>query len=453
MADNFLDLKYRPKTFDGVIGNEGPVAVLRKRSINKVLLNRSILLGGPKGCGKTSLARIIARATTCVNIENGNPCNSCASCSDILNENSSSVYEFDAAAHGTVDRIRSIVDGLDYENFDGNPTILILDEAHRLSPASQDALLKSLEDRRIFCIMCTTEPNKIRPAIRDRLDEYAIRPSSSDSVINLLKYICENESISYDLSALQEIVINCDRSPRSSINTLQSIVFSDGLSLTAVRKHFRYDNQAIICESLKLLLDKASHCLQEMSPVFESESPAWIRDTIVKIISTSIRKALSINTPSHVPVIAMDPSYINYWSSIAKDLSLVEKITIYDIEMVLINSVKHVSSVSHPAYHPVSQVIPKITKEEAKPLEVPAYLYNRKKSEKPTIKPSKHLEIDGVKFSSEENLTSIDTKIGSSRGPNLEEKAGTPVEYEIDKVPMSEQEFSRAFFEKFSSSR
>ena len=438
-----LDLKYRPQNYSEVIGNAGPVSILQKRSDSGVLLKRSILLGGPKGCGKTSLARIIARSCICHHKVEGNPCNVCGDCLDIINENSTSVFEFDAAAHGTVDRIRTIVDNLDYANFDGNPTILILDEAHRLSTASQDALLKSMEDRRIFCILCTTEPNKIRAAVRDRVDEYPIRPATHDDLVGLLRRICETEGVIYSIEALSEIVSNSDRSPRSSINVLQSIMFTDDVSVPSVHKYYRYDSLKIIRDSLSLLMDKTSYCLQEITPVFESESSIWIRDSMVKVISQSVRKTLGIPVILNIPTFSFGQSDVGFWTNISKSLGVIDKPTIYDIEAILLSAVR-------PLNAQVVYVNPSV-KESPQVIDKPASVtLPSAPKPKEILKPGKKIEINGVTFSAEESLTSIDDKIGPSRGPVGPESSNAPVEFETDKIPMSVQEFSRVFTEKLT---
>lgn len=430
----FLDLKYRPVKFHEVVGNHGPTSVLLKRSQTNSLRDRSILLGGPKGCGKTTLARIIARAVSCISLKDGEPCNECFSCKNIFSENSVSVFEFDAAAHGTVDNIRTIVDGLEYSNIDGNQTVLILDEAHRLSPASQDALLKPIEDRKLLAIFCTTEPNKIRLAIRDRLDEYSIRPPTVGDCFSMLKRICENEKIKYDDNSLFDIVSGCECSPRSCINALQSIIFMDELSSSSVSKYFKYDSVKILCQSLSTLKHDKKSFFNQIDDVLNSESPVWIRDTIIKIISTSIRQTFSASTNSRYSF-NIDKSEIGFWTSVANSLSCIDKLSSYDIELALIG-------IPFNKIEPIPN-IQEVKTDFIKPTKKQNDLTKLNTS-------SQSIEIDGVIFDANEKLTSFDHKINPGRGAPTNEKTENRVEFEKTKIPMSDQEFSREFTERFS---
>ena len=441
-----LDLKYRPMNFSQVLGNQGPVTVLLKRSVQNDLRNRSILLGGPKGCGKTTLARIIARAIICVNKQNGEPCNECAQCLSVTHENSVSVYEFDAATHGTVENIRNIVDNLDYENIDGNQTILILDEAHRLSPASQDAILKVMEDRRLLVIMCTTEPSKIRPAVRDRLEEYSIKPSESIDIIKRLESICTKEGIAYDLESLDYIVKNAKNSPRQSINTLQSIAFLGAVDSQSTRSYLRLDIVDIVCSALNILSENLSYCLRELSPVIDSESPSWVRDTIVKVISLSIRSSLGM--PSSGPNIIVKSEEIPMWASLAKSIGSIEKPTAYDIEMCIISNFKPSPDVKFEFKNTSPTVKHLVTPFHDSKTSI-SWAFEKKNQVKEELKPNRDIEISGVIFSSDENLTSVDSKMGSGRGVTKVEQFSALVEFDRDRIPISEQEFSRGFIEKY----
>src|SRR5690606_30604207 len=120
-----FDLKYRPQTFTRVLGNSGVKKLLLTRSQNKSLSDQSMMLSGPKGCGKTSLARIIARAISCTDLQDGEPCNECVNCISITSESDHNFQELDAASQGTVDRIRDMVREADYQSLNGMKQVYI----------------------------------------------------------------------------------------------------------------------------------------------------------------------------------------------------------------------------------------------------------------------------------------------------------------------------------------
>ena len=189
------------------------------------------MFGGSKGCGKTTMARIVARAIVCDNLNDGEPCDSCESCNSFTDESSVSFDEYDAATQGTVDRVRSLLSDLDFGSFDGKPRVVILDEAHRLSKGAQDALLKAMEDRRLVVILCTTEPRKIVDAIRSRVEEYPISPPSEDAVVALLRKVCKAEKILVDVDALLIVAKSLKNCPRECICALDTLRTLGSVSL------------------------------------------------------------------------------------------------------------------------------------------------------------------------------------------------------------------------------
>jgi len=453
-----LDLKYRPLKFADVIGNVGPVTVLKRRSNDGTLLQRSILLGGPKGCGKTTLARIISRACICKNKDEGEPCNECYDCRSIMDGSSSSVFEFDAAAHGTVDNIRNIVDNLDYVNFDGNPTILTLDEAHRLSPASQDAMLKSMEDRSLFAILCTTEPNKIRSAVRDRVDEYSIRQPDKDSLVSHLSTICDKEGILYEDKAISIIVDFNDNSPRSSINAITSLSYIGGLSEKSVGEYYKFSSIDVLKRGLSYLAENPSFAIGEIYEVLDKEPASWVKDTILKLINNSIRHAHSIKT--NFSYFFIQKSDIVKYVGISNVLSNILKPTNVDIELALLSvlsktresaPVEHRSHSNSVHKSSFDQSVPhtESIKPEAELRSVLVRSDLTRYAEFSSTK-SRILEVDGVKFTSEESLTSVDMKMGPGRKPDIMKEETILSDIDNSKVPISDQEFSRVFTEKFS---
>lgn len=436
-----LDLKYRPLTFGSVIGNQGPVLVLKRRSADRSLSKRSVMLGGPKGCGKTTIARIISRAVSCNEATDGEPCNKCDLCISVIKGTSLSHREFDAATSGTIENIRSIIDGIDYQNFDGSETVITIDEAHRLSLPAQDALLKAMEERLLFIILCTTEPSKIRPALRDRVDEYTIRPPSVVDLVNYLTEICKKEDISYDQSAIKLVVDYSERSPRTCLNEINSICYQGTLTEEFVKKYFRYEVKQSIANALLLITENISFTLVELSSVLERESPIYVRDSMVAIISNSIRAAFGVPVRENIPLVNITRAQIPAWQNMGRSLTQLEKPSIYDLEMIIMSFVKQ--------EEPMTNHIPTTVKREERSAEIPSIKLPRPQEVVAVTKlaPAKALEIDGVKFSSDESLTSVDSKITSGRSPSAELNRPV-VEWDRHKIPMSEQEFAHEFAQR-----
>lgn len=440
-----LDLKYRPLVFDDVVGNQGPVLVLRKRSTDRSLSKRSILLGGPKGCGKTTLARIVSRSVSCQYIADGNPCNECDLCIAIIKGSSLSHREFDAATSGTVENIRAIVDSIEYQNIDGTDTVIIIDEAHRLSIAAQDALLKAMEERLLFLILCTTEPSKMRPALRDRVDEYAIKPPSKLELLKFLEGVCAKENINYEKDALSILVDHCERSPRMCLNEINSINFQGKISRSFVEEYYRYSSKKQIANALNYLSEKVSITISELTSVGEKESPLYIRDIMIQIISNSIRNVLDVPVKPGIPVIPMNRADILSWSNVGKSLSLIEKPSISDIEIVLFSCLKITDS---PKLTYEAKSFSKSSADLVEPDLKINILKSPNVARTEKVTPGKTIEIDGVKYSSEEILTSVDSKMLGSRGPVQVESSKPIVEWDKSKIPMSEQEFSHGFIQR-----
>lgn len=241
-----LDTKYRPITFDEVLGQDSTIEILQKLLENDQAYQQSYLFGGPSGTGKTTIARIFARAMLC---ENGNPCNDCETCRDILEGSSMTFQEMDAANHSSKEDVERMLEEMDYYTLGGKThRIYLLDEAHSLSTAAMDALLKPLEDeipgtndKRMVCLFCTTEPENVRKTIRSRSMVFQIRQPPVDEVYDRLVHICEQEKLEYEEDAvrlimdharghLRDMLVSLDRVARTGPVTVDSTKRNLGLS-------------------------------------------------------------------------------------------------------------------------------------------------------------------------------------------------------------------------------
>lgn len=206
-----LDTTYRPRVFSDVVGQDGTVSVLRQFVKSGSGFHQSYVFCGSYGSGKTTLARILARALLCEAPVNGDPCDRCSSCLEILESNGSLTFvEVDAATQSGTEDMRRIVEQVSYDGFAGRRRIFLFDEAHRLTKGALDALLKPMEDcvpgssdKQLVCIFCTTEPESMRATIFSRCaPSFVVQKVSPDVMAQRLAWICDLEKIPYELPAL-----------------------------------------------------------------------------------------------------------------------------------------------------------------------------------------------------------------------------------------------------------
>jgi DNA polymerase III subunit gamma/tau len=457
-----LDLKYRPRKFSDVVGNTSIVKLLLTRSKQGSLSGRSMMFGGPKGCGKTSLARIVARAIVCEDLVDGEPCGGCSSCQSISDESSISFDEFDAATQGTVDRVRTLIEDLEYGSLDGKPRVIVLDEAHRLSKPSQDALLKAMEDRRLVVILCTTEPRKIVEAIRSRTEEYPVSPPSEDSMVSHLSKICEAESISFESEALRIASKSLGCCPRECVCAIDTLRVWGGITVDNAKSMFRFDRMKMVVDVLTLIDSNPSGAFEILDHL-ATEGATWVRDTMVLAISSAIRQSIGAKSNFPIPVGFYDNRGVS-WSKLAQALGSLDKPVMADIESTLLATSSRVLShvvpssvVSVATAVPNTQVsvvptptiqTPIVSTAPSKPVvvELP-----KPKDHKP---PSNSIELDGVRYSSEENLTSLDSKIGGSSGPPPSPtNTSVRVEYDIRHAPLPEKEFASGLLKRLKGAQ
>lgn len=216
--------KYRPKTFDEVAGQEVVVKTL-KNSVTNNKINHAYLFAGPRGCGKTTIAKIFAKLVNCENSSNGIPCNKCVCCTQ-SNEQNMDVIEMDAASNNGVDEIREINNKVKLAPTLGKYKIYIIDEVHMLTIGAFNALLKTLEEppAHVIFILATTDPHKVPITILSRCQRFNLKKISDEQIYNRLKYICDNENIKIEEDAIFEIARLGDGSLRDAISILDQVV-------------------------------------------------------------------------------------------------------------------------------------------------------------------------------------------------------------------------------------
>lgn len=234
MSYTALYRKFRPSRFEDVKGQEHIVTTLQNQ-IKADRIGHAYLFCGTRGTGKTSVAKIFARAVNCENPVEGSPCGECASCKALAAGAGMNVIEIDAASNNGVDNIREIVDEVSYSPAEGKFKVYIIDEVHMLSIGAFNALLKTLEEppSYVIFILATTEVHKIPITILSRCQRYDFRRITIDTITQRLRELMETEGISIEEKALRYVAKTADGSMRDALSLLdQCIAFHFGQELT-----------------------------------------------------------------------------------------------------------------------------------------------------------------------------------------------------------------------------
>ncbi len=237
MSYTALYRKWRPTSFDGVCGQDHIVKTL-KNQIESGRIGHAYLFCGTRGTGKTSIAKIFARAVNCENPIDGSPCGECSMCRQIANGSSLNVVEIDAASNNSVDNVREIREQVQYPPTSGHYRVYIIDEVHMLSAGAFNALLKTLEEPPpyVIFILATTEANKIPITILSRCQRYDFKRISIDTISGRLKELVAAEQIDVEEQAIRYVARAADGSMRDALSLLdQCVAFHFGEKLT-------YDN-------------------------------------------------------------------------------------------------------------------------------------------------------------------------------------------------------------------
>jgi len=216
--------KWRPLTFDDVVGQEHITETLKK-AIEKNRVAHAYIFTGTRGVGKTTSARILARALNCEKGPTTTPCGVCTYCKDIISGASFDVLEIDGASNNSVDDIRELRDNIGYSSMGGKYRIFVIDEVHMLSKSAFNALLKTLEEppKNVIFIFATTEPQKIPQTIHSRCQRYDFRRIGAEQILERLVHICTVEQITFERSALMLVARKADGSMRDALSLLDQV--------------------------------------------------------------------------------------------------------------------------------------------------------------------------------------------------------------------------------------
>lgn len=237
MSYQALYRQWRPLDFDEIIGQNHIVIPLKNQIVSNTY-GHAYIFSGTRGTGKTSTAKIFARAVNCLNNTNGNPCNQCENCLSILDDQFIDVVEMDAASNNSVDDIRELREHIKFAPSKGKFKVYIIDEVHMLSQGAFNALLKTLEEppEYVLFILATTELHKIPATILSRCQRFDFKRVSFEEILNRLEYICKKTKIEYDVEALKLIIQKSDGAVRDTLSALdQCLSVGDGkLSIEGV---------------------------------------------------------------------------------------------------------------------------------------------------------------------------------------------------------------------------
>lgn len=283
------DVRHRPLRFSDVIGQEGVVALLKARVARKEALDTSYVFAGLHGTGKTTIARILARAMLCTDLQEGpEPCNKCENCQDILNEVSPAFQELDAASRGSMDNVREIVDELGFSIHGAAKRIVLFDEMHRMSPGAQDVLLKPIEDKRMVAILCTTEEKKIRNTIRSRCDPHSFRKITSEGIFKRMEYVLQQEKVEYEPDAVRIVIDYSGGHVRDVIKRLEMVAKLGPITIAAVREYLSLGEVSVYYETL-LSLDNPARMIEILEGLCSQVAPEEVSTGLAEAAMNTYR--------------------------------------------------------------------------------------------------------------------------------------------------------------------
>ncbi len=280
MAYSVLARKWRPSTFDEVIGQEAVIQTL-KNSIEEGRIHHSLIFSGLRGTGKTSTARIYAKALNCKNGPTVSPCLECDACKDIAEGRDIDVMEIDAASNKGVDDIRNLKEIVQYPPVRDRYRVFIIDEVHMLSTHAFNALLKTIEEPPdyVVFILATTEPHKIPATIRSRCQIFEFKKIPPVKIVEHLKSICEKEKIEIEDNALKLIVDASEGSMRDAQSLLDQIISFTGGKIKEedVSVVLGVPDSTVFFEIFKAILDSNGSKIVEILDKLEERNTDFVK--------------------------------------------------------------------------------------------------------------------------------------------------------------------------------
>lgn len=303
-----LDTKYRPRSYDDVVGQQGTIRILREIVRSGVGFHQSYLFAGSHGSGKTTLGRILARSLLCDQPVDGQFCGTCPSCLSFAQGSNDNFIEVDAATNSGKADMKKIVDQLDFSTFSGKRRIYLFDEAHQLSRDALDAILKPMEDtlpnsedKRLICIFCTTEPEKMRQTILSRCaPSFVIQKAPTPEIVERLKFVCEQEQVEYDADALGLIVEITRSHIRDALKSIEGVSMLGRIDRPNVEAYLHLDTTSTYLNLVSAIGKDINAVLSASETLVEVSAPSVIYEKLIEVAMLAYRVKLGLTSvPSY----------------------------------------------------------------------------------------------------------------------------------------------------------
>lgn len=306
-----FDTRYRPLRYEDVLGQEGTIKVLRQFVATGSGFRQSYLFAGPFGSGKTTLARILARALLCQGPSEGDPCDKCPSCLTFLGDSTPDGFmEVDAATNSGKADVKRILEEIEYSTFAGGRRIYLMDEAHQLSRDALDALLKPMEDsrpgtedKRLICLFCTTEPEKMRATVLSRCaPAFVVQPNTPEEIAKRLAWVCDQEGVKYDPEVLPVIAAVTECHVRDALKAIEGISMLGVIDKETTFSYLHLDRHDEFFEILQALGRDEQGVLRRCTTLTRTMSPSMCYEKLVEVALLAYRVKFAGERP---------PSYWN----------------------------------------------------------------------------------------------------------------------------------------------